>query len=90
MNKERFKEIMSDEEMGGSKLFEPGCNVLKGLNIIAKYLPNSGVKWVNYEVLYAVEIEKIVEAGITEEDAIELRYQNWMIDSNHEYLSCFV
>lgn len=88
MNEERFLEIMKDDCLGGRKLNE-GCNAVKGLLIIQKYLPLSGIEGANHDIIYSVKVEKIVSAGITEEDAIELREQNWMVQDD-TYLACFV
>ena len=87
MNAERFKEIMNKDE-SGSRLSEPGCNALKGLLVISKYLPESGVGAVGHDVIYSAGIEELVNAGVTEEDADYLRDLNWMIDE--ESLACFV
>ena len=90
MDRKRFLEIMNDDEIGGTKMFsETGCNATKGLLVLQKYLPLSGIEGANREVIYSVSVEKIVEAGITEEDAIELRAQNWMAEDD-EVLACFV
>jgi hypothetical protein len=90
MDIKRFLEIMNDDEAGGEKMFaEKGCNAVKGLLILQKYLPLSGIEGANHDVIYSVSVEKIVEAGITEEDAVELRAQNWMAEDD-EVLACFV
>jgi len=89
MTRERFEEIMKDDDIGGKLLCEPGCNVVKGLLIIQKYLPNIGIVGAEHDVVYSALISHIVKAGITEEDAIYLRKQNWMIDDD-DYLACFV
>jgi len=91
MELQQFIEIMSDEddEYSGKGLSEPGCNTMKGLLIIHKYLPLSGISGSGYEVIYACDAEELVNAGLTKEDAIELRRQNWMLE-DEEYLACFV
>ena len=74
MEEERFKEIMDDEDIGGVGMFaEEGCNAVKGLLIIKKYLPLKGIEGANHDIIYSISVESIVEAGITEDDAIELR-----------------
>ena len=63
-------------------------NALMGLNIIAKYLPKSGVEAAKHDQIFACGVDELLEAGLTEKDAITLAEINWMIDC--ESLSCFV
>lgn len=89
LTEERFTEIMKDEEI--KTVFpENKDNALCGLNLIAKYIPNRGVEGAGHDIIYSVDIDEIVEAGITEEDAIQLRTWNWMIDDDACCLACFV
>jgi len=87
MNIEEFENIMNDES-GENDIHEKGCNVIKGILIMQKYLPFIGVEAAGYEVIYSAGISELVEAGITKSDAILLRRQNWMIDEDD--LACFV
>ena len=90
MNEEQFLKIMSDDDLGGEKMFvEGGCNAVRGLLLIQKYLPKSGIEGASHDVIWACDVDKLIEAGITEEDAIELRKENWMVEEDL-YLACFV
>ena len=80
---------MNDENIE-TKFPENKDNALAGLNLISKYLPTKGVEGAGHEVIYSADVSELVEAGITEEDAIQLRTWNWMIDPNWDSLSCFV
>lgn len=87
MTRERFTELMK----GKSALSEyTKCNALLGLQIITKYLPESGIEGAQHDVIFSATISEILEAGITEEDVIELRKLNWMIDESSTGLACFV
>lgn len=86
MTEERFIEIMKSDI---SDIPEE-CNVFLGLKIITKYCPKDGIEAAAHDEIFSVTIRKIVEAGITEEDAIELRKLNWMIDESNTGLACFV
>lgn len=90
MNEERFRELFDDEKSDIKTEFPDGDNALMGLNLIAKYLPKAGIEAAGHDIIYSVDIDKIVEAGITEEDAITLVKWNWMIDSDCDCLACFV
>lgn len=79
MNRERFEEIM-DGESDLSKFDK--CTALLGLNLIAKYLPKSGIGGASHDEIYACGVDELLEAGLTEEDAIVLRDMNWMIDED--------
>ena len=88
MTVEKFEKIMADDDIGGKLLSEEGCNVVKGILIIQKYLPKSGICGAGHDIVYSVDIDDIVNAGITEEDAIYLRKLNWNIVEYN--LACFV
>jgi len=85
----RFIQVMNDDDLGGQGLSEKGCNAIKGLLIVQKYLPDRGIEGANHDVIYSVGIEALVEAGITEADVVELRHQNWMLEDD-TFLACFV
>ena len=88
ISKARLVEIMSDDDIGGSKLHEDGDNALKGLLIIDKYMPGVGITWADRGVIYSADVDDLINAGISEDDAVELRSQNWMIE--HGKMSVFV
>lgn len=85
MTIERFEEIMNDDSI--ETIFPDDCNVVVGLNIIRKYIPKAGIEGVEHDVIYSVDVEELVNAGITEEDTTKLREINWMINEN--CLACF-
>jgi len=80
MEIERFSEIME----GDSELskYRGKCTALAGLNLIAKYLPESGIEAASHDIIYACGVEELLAAGLTEEDAHELRRMNWMISED--------
>ena len=85
MNRERFEEIMD----GDSKLGDYDDNTaFLGIQIIRKYLPKSGIEGAQHDIIYSVDCDKLIKAGLTEEDAIELCNLNWMI--SEDSLACFV
>lgn len=88
ISKHRFEEIMNDEVIGGCKLMEKGCNALKGLLIIQKYIPDAGVSGADHDIIYSVSCDELIKEGITEDDVVELRKLNWMI--HDDYMACFV
>lgn len=79
MDRERFEKIMEGDS--NMNKFD-GCRALLGLNLIAKYLPKSGIGCASHDIIYACGVDELLEAGITEEDAIMLRDMNWMIDED--------
>jgi hypothetical protein len=78
MTIERLEEIFSDENL--SLVDWTGDNTYQGLQIIAKYIdPNNNtiITGAEHDVMYSVEGEYLIDAGLTEEDAIKLRDLNW-------------
>jgi hypothetical protein len=65
-----------------------GDNAFEGLKIIAKYTKNI-VQGADHDVIYSESIEKLIEAGMTENEFEQLRKMNWMIEDD-SYLACFV
>jgi hypothetical protein len=89
MTRERFQEIMEDDS--DIKLSRYKKNrALLGLNLMAKYLPNSGVEAADHDIIIGADIDPLLKAGLTEEDAIELRKLNWMIHDSGDCMACFV
>lgn len=87
MTRKEFEKIMNGDSCLQNYEQE---NTLLGLNIIAKYLSKSGVEAADHDIIFACMVDEILEAGLTKEDAVELRNLNWMIDDNNEGLACFV
>ncbi len=85
MTRSELEEILSKDntmsEMSDS-------SVLIGLNIIEKYIPGFHIEPA-HDILYCADINEIIKAGLTSEDAEELRKQNWMIDSSNDCLAVF-
>lgn len=75
-------EVILDQDMPYSERNQTGCSALLGLNLIAKYLPGSGIGGAEHDQIYACGVNELLVAGITEEDAIALRKLNWFIDED--------
>jgi len=63
---------------------------LLGLNILKKYVPTSGVEAAEHDIIYAASIDEVLEAGLTADDAVELRNLNWMLEEEGDCFACFV
>lgn len=87
MNRDEFIDILSDPN-DEVKVEWNGCNITQGLLIIQKYIPSKGIEGAGKDIVYSVDIDDLVDAGITKEDSIKLRKLNWMVE-NYEYLACF-
>ena len=87
MKLEEFQKIMDDDTI--ETIFPKNKdNALMGLKIIEKYLPESGIEGAGHDIIYSVDVDKLIEAGITEEDAKKLKEINWMIQD--DYLACYI
>jgi len=88
MNREEFEKVFDNEDTNWD-----GDNTFQGLVIIAKYIDikeNDIIAGVEHDILYSVDIDDIIDNGITIEDAIKLRELNWMIEEDFDCLACFV
>ena len=90
MTRKEFIEIFGDEDSGGKLLNSVNYdNALAGLKIIEKYLPKNGIEGAEHDMIYSVDVETLVDAGISKEDVQMLHWLNWFVE-NDEYLGCFV
>ena len=64
-----------------------GDNVFQGLQILSKYTKNL-IQGAGRDVIFSVDVDEIIELGITKEDITKLSLLNWMIE--HGSLACFV
>ena len=86
MDAEALKKILDDKDAHWD-----GDNAFNGLQIIAKYIDPEKTTVLTggaHDQIWSVTLEKICEAGLTEEDAHALAMLNWMEDEGS--LSCFV
>lgn len=83
MNRQEFDKIF-EADSGSWK----GDNAYQGLQIISKYTDYL-IEGADHDVIWSVDVDKLIEAGITKEDALELRRLNWMIEDG-SYMACFV
>jgi hypothetical protein len=88
MTRERLLEIFENTESSCK-----GHNAFKGLLILAKYIDPDAkgiIRAAEHDIIYCGDIDELLEAGLTEEDAIALRSLNWMTDDEEEGFACFV
>jgi hypothetical protein len=86
MTTQEFEKIME----GDSNLLSvDDDNAFLGLQIIRKYAPKDGIEGADHDIIYSTDVEKLIDAGITKDDAKELRRLNWMIYDD-TYMACFV
>ena len=83
MNVQTFKEIFNEVDSKWE-----GDNAYQGLQILSKYTDNL-IQGAGHDIIYGPGIEKMIEAGITEDDVRELARLNWMVEDD-EYLACFI
>jgi hypothetical protein len=87
MTLKEFEKIM--EEDGYEDYDSKESRIFRGIKIIEKYLPEVGIVSAEHDQIWLdVDIEKLLEAGFTETEAIVLRQLGWMLDE--EALSHFV
>lgn len=84
LERARFEEIMEEDNNGDWK----GDNAFQGLVIINKYLSEEGIAGAEHDIIFSVEVEDLLDAGLNKKDALNLRDLNWMIKD--DYLACYV
>jgi len=87
MKRDEFIKIF--EESDGGLLHKLNdCNVFVGLQVIREYIPNAGIEGANHDIIYSVDIDKLIKAGIHRKDAEYLGKINWMIEEDS--MACYV
>lgn len=88
MDRDEFVAMFDDE---GSATGWKGDNAMQGLDIIRKYLPDETlICGADHDIIYSVDVNDLVFAGITKEDATKLKNLNWMVEEECECMACFV
>ncbi len=88
MDREEIEKIFEESESKWK-----GDNAFQGLQIISKYFDPKKKEILcaaEHDVIYSVDIDDILKAGITKEDAETLAKLNWMIEDEFDCLACFV
>lgn len=86
MNQEELKTILEAD----TAINWDGDNALLGLKLISEYFPGKTVlEGADHDIIYSVPAEELINAGLTEEHAMELSTLNWMLYENY-YMACYV
>ena len=97
LEKDKRFQVLKREEL--EKIFEEtksnyvGDNVFQGLLIIGNYINNfkkDVVVAVAHDILYSVEIDELLDFGLTKKDAFILAELGWMLDDDGDCFSCFI
>ena len=82
ITQEEIKQIFNDVDSKWE-----GDNAFQGLQILSKYTDNL-IQGAGHDVIWSVDVDEIIELGITKEDLTKLFLLNWIIDE--DCLACFV
>lgn len=75
---ERFKEIMEEDTVGSWD--RKGCDIFNGLKIISRYIPDAFlIVAAEHDIIYSVEVQELLDAGIKETDITQLSELNWHV-----------
>lgn len=83
ITREEFQQVFEDVDSKWE-----GDNAYQGLQILSKYTSNL-IQGAGHDVIWSIDVDEIIELGITKEDVISLARLNWMIEQD-KYLACFV
>lgn len=82
ITRERFDEIMDNDEDIFNTKHHRKDHIFAGIEIIKKYLPDADIETAEHDIIYCCDIDKLIEGGITEEDVLQLYNLDWMIDED--------
>ena len=84
-----IEEVLKLFEEDTPSIHSEGDVTLEGLNILAKYTKGTVLCGAEHDKIYSVDVDEVLEAGITDEELIRLRGLGFMIDDS-SYFSSFV
>jgi len=82
MDRELFDKIFDEIESKWE-----GDNAFQGLQILSKYTDNL-LQGAEHDKIWSVDVDELIELGITRDDVVMLGRLNWMIEEGS--LACFV
>jgi len=86
MTKEKVLELFSSDTFTGRI---EGDNTLEGLNILSKYTDKDVIAAAEHDIIYLVDVDDVLEAGITDEELKRLRALGFMVEDS-TYFTTFV
>jgi len=89
---EEFKSYFDDESDNFVESKWEGDNLIQGVEILKKYYDvksENVITGAHYDITYSVDVEDVVERGISVDDTKALAGLNWHIEDGI-YLACFV
>lgn len=88
MNQDEFKRVI-DAALEAADW--EGDNAIQGLKIIEKYMPTSTlICGADHDIIYSVDIDELIDAGITLEDVKALGNLNWGDLEGAGCMACYV
>lgn len=78
MTVDEFLEIINSDVYSKEYMYVDG--LFEGLKIFKKYGPLE-IESAGHDIVYSVDVEKIIDAGITKEDAAMLSKMGWFVDT---------
>lgn len=82
ITREEIEQIFDDVDSNWE-----GDNAFQGLQILSKYTDKL-IQGAGHDTIYSIDIDDVIELGITKEDVTKLSLLNWMIEE--DCFACFV
>lgn len=85
MTLEEATQIFNDADSRWS-----GDNALQGLQILRKYTTSNVLCSAEHDIIYSIDVEEAIQAGMDRDDMMNLALLNWGIDEEFSCFYCFV
>lgn len=80
MDYEKFEEIM-EEDIPYKEGIDDG--VIQGILLMRKYVPDTRIEGADHDVIYSIDIDDLIDAGITEDDVLTLNKMGWHVEDGY-------
>jgi hypothetical protein len=80
MDYERFEELM-EEDIPYKDSISDG--VIQGILLMRKYVHGTHIEGADHDVIYSIDIDPLIDAGITEEDVRTLNKMGWHVEDGY-------
>ncbi len=85
MELEQFEQIMEADYDYNDRIKD---GLIKGILLMRKFCHSADIEGADHDIIYSIDCQQLIDAGIVQEDVMRLRLMGWHIQD--EYLCMFV
>lgn len=79
MTREELEELFESDYESDNTV---PSRILAGIEILKKYDPDVDIEAAEHDIIYTIDVDSVLDAGLTKEDAEQLHKYGWMIEED--------